>query len=339
MKLVTIVIPCFNSEEFIGSAIRSAIAQTYRNIEIIVVDDGSKDNTAAIARHILGSEFRGAWRLIEFQVNRGVNAARNAGWRAAQGSWIQFLDSDDFLAPTKIETQIRACVDAPSDLGAVYSPLQAVYVEDGKIEAVGSISVPDVEGRPPLTFVCAGSYLMHQTCLIKRSALDEVSGFDETLRIYEEVELLVRIANRGYRFALVPSEKPVYFWRKYRNQAREGGAEARYRITESALSWIKVVQRATESKPVSTVGLPPRHRKGFDGMATYYARQLYVHDSNAFRSYMAQLRFVNPKFRPCYPWYVSLLSRFIGYENSEAVAQSKRNLQNFLFSRGREARP
>src|SRR5262249_23189827 len=103
MDLVTVVIPAFNTGSLIGEAIDSVIAQTYPRIEIIVIDDGSADRTASIAREKLGADCTGPWQVIELGRNRGVSAARNAGIHAAQGTWIQLVDSDDFLAPSKIE--------------------------------------------------------------------------------------------------------------------------------------------------------------------------------------------------------------------------------------------
>ena len=88
MELVSIIIPAFNAENFIDAAIDSAISQTYPNIEIIVVDDGSRDSTAALSRGKLQRDFDRPWRVLQLGKNRGVNVARNVGWRAAKGAWI-----------------------------------------------------------------------------------------------------------------------------------------------------------------------------------------------------------------------------------------------------------
>ena len=101
-ELVSILIPAFNAERWIAGTIESALAQTWPAKEIVVVDDGSADRTLAVAR---GFVDRGV-RVIS-QVNQGAAAARNAALRAAQGSYIQFLDADDLLHPQKIEAQMR----------------------------------------------------------------------------------------------------------------------------------------------------------------------------------------------------------------------------------------
>ena len=95
--LVSVVIPAFNRERVIGKAIKSVLAQTFQDFEIIVVDDGSRDETAKNAIKFACCEPR--VRVIRFETNQGAQAARNAGARAARGKWLSFLDSDDEWLP------------------------------------------------------------------------------------------------------------------------------------------------------------------------------------------------------------------------------------------------
>src|SRR5262245_37375401 len=101
--LVSIVIPCYNAERWVATAIESALAQTWTNKEIVVINDGSRDQSLAAARRF---EAQGV-RVLD-QPNRGAAAARNAGLRATSGAFVQFLDADDLLAPDKIERQMQA---------------------------------------------------------------------------------------------------------------------------------------------------------------------------------------------------------------------------------------
>jgi len=98
---VSIIIPCYNAERWLAATLVSALGQTASDCEVILVDDGSRDASLAIAR---GFEARGV-QIVE-QPNRGASAARNAGLRAARGAFIQFLDADDLLAPDKIARQL-----------------------------------------------------------------------------------------------------------------------------------------------------------------------------------------------------------------------------------------
>src|SRR5438094_1438982 len=101
--LVSILIPAYNAEEWIGAAITSALGQTWRHKEIIVVDDGSTDGTLAVVRQFESSEVR-----VVTQRNQGAAAARNRAFALSRGDYIQWLDADDLLAPDKVADQMAA---------------------------------------------------------------------------------------------------------------------------------------------------------------------------------------------------------------------------------------
>src|SRR5260370_4705443 len=101
--LVSILVPAFNAQEWISDALRSAIAQTWERTEIIVIDDGSPDQTLAVARQFESSGVR-----VETQENQGAAAARNKVFSLCKGDYIQWLDADDLLAPDKISLQMEA---------------------------------------------------------------------------------------------------------------------------------------------------------------------------------------------------------------------------------------
>jgi glycosyltransferase involved in cell wall biosynthesis len=100
--LVSIIIPVYNSENFLSEAIHSALAQTWNHTEIIVIDDGSSDNSFSIAKKFSSDSFK-----IYKQNNKGASAARNLGFAVSKGDYIQYLDADDILAPDKIEKQLQ----------------------------------------------------------------------------------------------------------------------------------------------------------------------------------------------------------------------------------------
>ena len=169
--LVSVVIPAFNVAAWIGDTIQSVLDQTYRPIEIIVVDDGSADDTALVA-----GKFGNAVRYIR-QPNAGVGAARNAGFNASRGDLIAFVDADDLWHPKKLEEQVALLKSKPQ-LGWVYSDAFIVDHTAGKVlDRVGRThSLPDGD--------IAGSLLLNNfiacpTPLIRRSVLTLVGGFDE----------------------------------------------------------------------------------------------------------------------------------------------------------------
>src|ERR1700677_2860365 len=120
--LVSIVITAYNAEEWIGYTLKSAIAQTWPHKEIIVVNDGSRDRTAEIVRR-----FASKGVALVSQENQGLCAAQNYGFRHAQGDYIQWLDSDDLLAPDKIERQLGALREDDSRRILLSSPWAYFY--------------------------------------------------------------------------------------------------------------------------------------------------------------------------------------------------------------------
>src|SRR6266536_5566089 len=123
--LVSILIPCYNAERWIGRAIESALAQTWSNTEVIVVDDGSADHSLKVIRAFNG---RIRW---ETGPNQGGNAARNRLLQLARGDWVQYLDADDYLRSTKIARQLAVAVEDP-DCDVICGPTAWERVRNGE---------------------------------------------------------------------------------------------------------------------------------------------------------------------------------------------------------------
>ena len=119
MPRVSVIIPTYNSARFVVQAVESVLAQTYSDFEVIVVDDGSTDNTPVAL-----AGYRQKIRYLH-QENRGPSAARNAGYRASQGDYVLFLDSDDLIPPDTLERQVSFLNDHP-EFGLVYSASQQI---------------------------------------------------------------------------------------------------------------------------------------------------------------------------------------------------------------------
>ena len=250
MELVSIIIPTFNSRQFITEAIDSVLAQKYPSIEIIVVDDGSTDNTIAVARQKLQRDIP-RFQVLELGVNGGPSAARNAGLRAANGSWVQFLDSDDVLMPRKIERQMAVCAAASPDVAAVYSPWNWGFLESGQIEWLGPLMTPFISGKPPIMCLAGGCRPLLGACLVRRAALDQVGGFDEALRFWECEEACVRLATAG-PFVPASSDEAEYLWRLDRHALYIGGTGARYSSTAVGLGWIRQALKITGNQTIES---------------------------------------------------------------------------------------
>ena len=193
MSKVSILIPCFNAEDYVGEAIESALNQTYRDIEVVVVDDGSKDGSVEVLKSF-GERIR-----YEAAPNRGACAARNRAFELSQGVFVQYLDADDLLCPEKIETQLPLLKNGPADL--VFC--KGYIFGDGKPERPKKRAIKDPTGIDPFVY-CLSQGLATEGPLIKRSIIEKVGGFDEALRRGQEWDFHVRLAAAGARIALVP---------------------------------------------------------------------------------------------------------------------------------------
>lgn len=193
---ISVVIPTRNRAEYLVQALHSVFAQTYTDYEIVVMDDGSTDDTAQrIAAWVAQDRIRYFARQPQ-----GVSAARNAGVAEAHGEYIAFLDSDDLFEPTKLEKQI-ALFDANPTLGFVhcwFSKFQA----DGTELGVRDTSF--FQGAVYPQALTHWSALMAMPCmLVRREVFVEVGGFDESMRWAEDMDLWRRIMRR-YEIDLVP---------------------------------------------------------------------------------------------------------------------------------------
>jgi len=191
--LVSVVIPAFDAEAFVGAAVESALAQTHPRVEVIVVDDGSTDATLEALE-----PYRGRITVVE-QPNAGPARARNRGIEEANGALVAFLDADDLWLPTKLEKQVARFAAEP-ELGLVTTGAESF----GRAHAV------DLEKKRERLFglddvaraVLLRSGVATPTVMVPRRVLEETGGFDEELRIGEDDHLWIRIAAR-YRIAMV----------------------------------------------------------------------------------------------------------------------------------------
>jgi glycosyltransferase involved in cell wall biosynthesis len=262
MSLVSVVMPTYNSAKWVNETIDNLILQTYPHIELVVVDDGSRDDTVEVVRNKLRNDFKHDWQIIELGNNRGPSAARNVGLRAATGSWVQYLDSDDFMSPSKFSLQMAHCEQASSEVSAVYSSLRQCYVDSGKITLTGQLTQPDMVGKAPIMCLVSNHRPLHSAGLARRSVLQQIGGFDESLRFWECEEVTFRLAKAG-RLEKVPSAQPLYLWRQHRDRVYLGGDDARYHSTPVALSWIELMLKGFRIQDVGRIGYfrgrPPGH--------------------------------------------------------------------------------
>lgn len=186
--LISIIIPCYNAARWIRSTLQSVFLQQDVKFEVIVVDDGSSDDSAAI----VASDFP-LVRLIRIS-NSGPARARNIGWKHSRGAWIQFLDADDLLHPAKLATQLAVATQCTSDVAVVYSDWQRLVYRDGKWQQSGVRCQPDPYINAIEDILLTENFIATGSQLFRRTWLEAVCGFDERHWLIEDVDLLLRIA-------------------------------------------------------------------------------------------------------------------------------------------------
>ncbi len=183
---VSVLVAAYNSEKFIDEALQSVWDQTYKNFEIVVVDDGSTDATLSRLQ-----PWKGKARIVS-QENKGIGGSRNAGLAHAKGELIALLDADDVWMPTKLQEQVAYMADNP-DVEMVFSYAQNVIHQDGKKLIDTPSAMPVLQAHIP------------PACLFSKEILSRVGVFDESVTLGEFAEWYGRTLNANIRMGCVPS--------------------------------------------------------------------------------------------------------------------------------------
>jgi glycosyltransferase involved in cell wall biosynthesis len=233
VKLVSVIIPIYQVENYIEEAVYSVINQTYKHIEIIIVDDGSTDKSREICQ-----QFQDPRIKIITQENQGVSAARNKGIRQAQGEFLAFLDGDDRWLPQKIELHVKY-LEAFSDVGMSFDGF--TYMDEfGKSLEVSRLYQLE---KITLELILCRNPVGNSSCVvIKRKLLEEIKVshksfnnigeqdcyFDEDLNHFEDVELWLRVALESrWKIQVIPN---ILTW--YRVSPRGASANFERQIKE-----------------------------------------------------------------------------------------------------------
>lgn len=209
--LVSVVIPAYNAEAFLGETLDSVLAQTYSKIEIIVVDDGSTDSTPQLLANY------GDRITVLHQANTGQAAARNNGARQAQGELLAFLDSDDLWDNDKISRQVELLNRFPTAL-AVYCDHRTIDAQGKPISPSSAMAHPRPSGQILRSLLLGSCIVTPGLVLLRRDAFFSSGGFDEAplMRGHEDYALWLQMATRGY-FIYSPSTLVSY--RRHSQQA------------------------------------------------------------------------------------------------------------------------
>ena len=208
MKLVSLIIPCYNYGWLLPETLDSVLAQTYPHWECLIIDDGSTDNSRSVAERYVQRDAR--FRYL-YQVNKGMSAARNAGVAAATGDYVQFLDADDLLAPRKLELQV-AFLEAHPSVDLVYGDMR--YFRHGTLTELSQsmdmlnkpwMSGEEGQGEVLINAIVEKNLMVVNAPLTRAELLRRVGPFAEDLRSVEDWEFWVRCAMAGAHFRYDPS--------------------------------------------------------------------------------------------------------------------------------------
>lgn len=218
MPVVSVIVPTYNRSGLLARALRSVLQQTMTDWEVIILDDGSTDQTPAIVHAHADPRIRYFARP-----HRGVAAARNEALEYARASFIAFLDSDDEWVPLKLERQVTQLAAAPPSVGIVYSGFTTVHEATGRHR----VYTPPAYGRAMIfAKLLETHWITFSTVLARREVFETVGRFNARLRTGSDREWLLRAARR-YAFDFLPDSLALY----YQHPATSMQRDLRGRIT------------------------------------------------------------------------------------------------------------
>lgn len=317
--MVSIIIPAYNSLKWIPETILSIDRNSYPEVEVIVVDDGSTDGTSD-------------WlcsRYPEIQIirtkNHGVSHARNVGLRAARGEFVQYLDSDDLLLPGKIDRHLKMMSDSPG-ADVIYSDWQRLNTSDGIIFHLGEMvsrRYEDVNTDPEIAFFTdmwcpTGCYFY------RRSFLNKIPPWRENLPVIQDARYALDCAMAGANWLYDPTVSVSY------RQHLVGSISTRSRrafIKDCATNADEVRRLWLEKNELSV-----ERRVAALGVMEGLAKNAYDLDRDLFCSIHASILELDPNFVPS-EWGRAILTKVLNFEASERIASNWRRFRSAFRKR------
>ena len=228
MVKVSVIIPVYNAEKYISEAIESVLNQSYEDFEVIVIDDGSKDNTLSIIKKY-NRKIR--WKSQE---NKGQASAINEGIKMAKGEYVAYLDADDVCMPDRLEIQVKY-LDARRNVGLVYSSFYQIN-SSGEIQRF-------IRAHPYDDFVLLQEdYIARSTVMHRKKCLDEVGLFDESITGDDDWDMWIRISEK---FGIGYVKKPLV---KYRVHGENISLMRLKRLAYRRYTTIRILEKAYERR-------------------------------------------------------------------------------------------
>ena len=308
--LVSILIPCHNAEKWVAEAIASSLAQTWPEKEVLVVDDGSTDQSLQVIRSF-GDRIH--W---ETGPNRGGNVARNRLLKLARGEWLQYLDADDYLLPEKIERQIEFLASHPKQ-DVVYGPMIMEYWSHR--ESRHEIRpIP----KPHDPWILLARCYLPQTGahLWRKQVVTDVGGWRQDLPCFQDYELYLRLMMAGKRFAYCEHGGAVYRqWGEHTVSKRDKKEMRRRRLE---------IEQSTEDFLLQRNELTNERRWAINQSRFEIARIAWRYERQEALAIMEVIRRSQPDFIPAgdaAPKAYRIVFRALGFRLAETIADWRRH--------------
>lgn len=318
---VSVVIACFNAEATIGETVESALAQTWLDLEIIAVDDGSTDGSAKILRGF-GGRIR-----AESGPNRGAGAARNRGTALASGAYLQYLDADDLLAPQAIKTRLAALRESDADVA--YGDWRRFATGADGSRRLGEIvarRMEDVDPDPEVA--CATAFWSPPAALLyTRRIVEVIAGWNERLPVIQDARFLFDAARRGARFVHVAGVSAFY---RHAGRSLSRGNERNFML-DVYRNGIEIQSLWESDGP-----LTPARKRALAGIFDMTARTFFRLDMVEFDDAVTRFRRMSGR-RLGYPEVARCVSRLAGRDVAVGLlavgAQLTRGLRSLVGGR------
>lgn len=308
---VSILIPCYNADRWIAQAIESALKQSYPYKEVIVIDDGSTDNSLEVIK-TFGDRIR--W---ETGPNQGGNATRNRLLELSTGEWLQYLDADDYLLPQKIEQQVKFLTQVPQ-ADILYSPTIYEYWQNGSSQRE-VYAIPE----PHDPWILLARWFLPQTGspLWRKQALVDVGGWKPDQPCCQEHELYLRLLLAGKQFAYCPHAGSVY---------RQWSESTLCKKDKSKTQAQRLLIKDRLEAHLKQHGLLTFERQHAINQARFEcARMIWLSDRQWAKKLVTKIQATESNFIPsgdAAPKFYQVVYRVLGFSTAEQMANLKRSL-------------
>ncbi len=267
-ELVSVVIPTFNRASRIIKTIESVLSQTYDNLEIIIIDDNSKDNTYEVIQPYLSEDIR----YYKNEINVGGAKSRNIGVKHCRGDLVAFLDSDDEWLPEKIELQVNK-FNTNNNIDMVYTNYYLVNENNNKKLIFKESEELDNE---LLSILCKNFIGTTSTICIKKDVFNKIEGFDEQLPSCQDWDLYMRVLSNGYNIARVDTPCLNYY---YHNNSITGNVNNVIKGHEIVLGKIK---KLIESKNIDNRSYKIIMSSNYERLAHIYMKNKKIREGRKY---------------------------------------------------------